>query len=488
MRWAQPGRLIRQLLTESAALTLLGVLAALPLSSRGAHALVTWAAADEKWRLSLQNNWRVLAFTAAVALLATCLFGVAPAFAATRIDVHAALQGSRRGITGGVSSRALGQSLVVAQLAISLTLLSGAALLTRSLWNLRHQDFGFQRDGTLILDLPLEFNRAMMAFRHWQPSLRPPERLARRALRCRLRLRANGRDAAHCESRDLARQAQRGDFTRVVHVSPRYFETMRIPLLAGRPIGKDRAGAPRVAVISESAARALFGAMDPLGRTFSEARKYDSRQTVEVIGVARDVRFGNPREPFGFILYVPLEQEPAPVTAAILHPIANPSGVAAAARAAVHDIDSSVMIGAIRPLAEIIDSKLGNDQLLSALALCFGALSLGMVAVGVYGVLSYAVQRRTQEIGIRLALGAARGAVASLLMRDVGRLLCAGVLCGGAGAFVAVRALRTLIFAFTPADYALLAAAAALLVLIAVLAAWVPARRAARLNPIDALR
>jgi predicted permease len=285
------------------------------------------------------------------------------------------------------------------------------------------------------------------------------------------------------------RPARQGDFTRVVHVSPRYFETMRIPLVAGRPIdAADREGSPRVAVISEAASRALFGGANPIGRTIAESRQYESKDAIEVIGVARDVRFGNPREPFGFVLYVPLEQEPAPITAAVVRPTGNPATLAAAARAAVRDIDPNVLVSAIRPLDEIIDSKLGNDRILSTLALCFGALSLALVAVGIYGVLSYAVERRTQEIGIRLALGAGRGTVARMMMGDVARLLLAGTLCGGVCAIVAARALRTMVFAFAPTDYALLGAAAALLLMIAALAGYLPARRAARLDPIDALR
>ncbi|HEY1494762.1 MAG TPA: ABC transporter permease [Candidatus Solibacter sp.] len=477
-------RLIRQLLTECFAITALGTLAALPLADRGARALITWAATDEHWRLSLQPNWRVLAFTAVIALLATCLFGLAPALAATRIDVHSALQGARRGLTARGS---LGRILVVAQLAISLVLLSGAALLTRSLWNLRHQDYGFQRDGTLVVDLPVEFNRAMMKR---NTALRQPlfDRLNALPGVRSAAVAAFGPMGAMQHTSNLStpiRPAQPGDFTRVVHVSPRYFETMRIPLVAGRPLdAADREGAPRVAVLSEAAARALYGAENPIGRTLSEARQYESQHAIEIVGVARDVRFGNPREPFGFILYVPLEQEPAPITTAVIRPAA----LAAAARAAVHEIDSNVMVGPIRPLDEIVDSKLGNDRMLSTLALCFALLSLALVAVGVYGVLSYAVERRTHEIGIRLALGAARASVVRLMLRDIARLLFAGVLSGAVCAFLATRALRTLIFAFAPADYALLAAAAAVLILIAFLAAWLPAHRASRLNPIEALR
>jgi ABC-type antimicrobial peptide transport system permease subunit len=157
-------------------------------------------------------------------------------------------------------------------------------------------------------------------------------------------------------------------------------------------------------------------------------------------------------------------------------------------RAAFHEVDPALFVGAIHPLAESVEAQLSNEKLLALLSTCFGLLALALTAVGVYGVIAYAVQRRTREIGIRLALGAERGAVSRMMMRDVALLALAGTLLGGAGAIAATRALRTMLFAFAPADYSLLLAAAALLVLIAGVAAYLPARRAARLDPMNALR
>jgi len=159
-----------------------------------------------------------------------------------------------------------------------------------------------------------------------------------------------------------------------------------------------------------------------------------------------------------------------------------------AVRAAFHQVDPMVLVGAVHPLAESVEGQLGNEKLLALLSACFGLLALSVTAVGVYGVVAYSVQRRTQEIGIRLALGAARAAVCRMILRDVALLAFAGTLLGAAGAIAASRALRAILFAFGPADYSLLLAAAALLALIAIAAGYLPARRAARLDPMNALR
>src|ERR1017187_4237188 len=245
---------------------------------------------------------------------------------------------------------------------------------------------------------------------------------------------------------------------------------------------------PRSSSPTRTAAPALFGRANPLGRYVSANKTFESKDGLEVVGVAHDVRFFNPRDPYGFVLYVPLAQAPAPVTAVLLRTASDPTHLAPTVRAAFHEVDPALFVGAIHPLAESVEAQLSNEKLLALLSTCFGVLALALTAVGVYGVIAYNVQRRTREIGIRLALGAERGAVSRMMMRDVALLALAGTLLGAAGAIAATRALRTMLFAFAPADYSLLLAAAALLVLIAGAAGYLPARRAARLDPMNALR
>jgi predicted permease len=484
-------RIVRQLLTESLLLSALGTAAALALATSGARWLVAWASAAGDWRLSLSMEWRHLAFTGATAVAATCLFGLAPAWAATRIDVQSALQSAHRASAGGQFRNRLRRCLIVAQLAISLTLLSVAALLVHSLWNLRHQDFGYDADNVLMADVPLEFTKAMMqrstAIR--QPLLDRMNALpgVRSAAVSAFGIMGSLQHTCFLSTPD--HPGHSSDGTRRIHVSERYFETIGTPILAGRGITKaDRADSPKVVVLSQTAARALFGGANPIGRFVSTSKSFESAGVLQVVGVAQDVRFFNPREPFGFVLYVPLTQDPAPVTGVFARADSDPAHLAPAVRAAFHQVDPMVLVGAVHPLAESVEGQLGNEKLLALLSACFGLLALSVTAVGVYGVVAYSVQRRTQEIGIRLALGAARAAVCRMILRDVALLAFAGTLLGAAGAIAASRALRAILFAFGPADYSLLLAAAALLALIAIAAGYLPARRAARLDPMNALR
>jgi predicted permease len=485
---ARRARLVRQLLTESLVLCTFGLALAVPLASQGAAALVRLA--NLSIAVQLQASWRETVFAFAIGALCTVLFGLAPAFAATRIDVHAALQAHRR-TTGGSTRHLLGNGLVIAQISLSLVLISGAALFARSLWNLRHQDMGLNLD-TIRISLPFEISRAAIDRRQqWNDRIYD-----------RMRALPGVRSAAVCAfgpndslvrttsgASTPGRATQHGDSLRMVYVSPHYFEAMGIPIVAGRALNEeDRAGGTPAVVISQTAARALFGADNPIGGSVSADERYQPTSARQVLGVARDIRFGGAREPFGMVLYLPLAQEKAPVTAVVLSAAGNAAQVATNARAALKSLDPSMKVGAIQPFRAVFDTGLGNDRLLAAIAIAFALLALLLSGVGVYGVLSYAVERRTQEIGIRIALGAGRAAVYRMIARQAAVLVAASIAIGGAGAFALTRALRGMLFGFAPADYSMPLAAAAILCVTAVLAAWLPARRAASLDPMDAIR
>ena len=475
-------RIVRQLITESLVLAACGVALALPLAARGADALVAMSGAGRG--LSIQPGWHEAVFAIGAALLCACLFGAAPAIAATRVDVHSALQAHRRGIAGG--RRLFGNSLVAAQISLSLVLISGAALFSRSLWNLRHQDFGMRPDA-IAVDVPLEFTSQAIAR---QKALVWPlyERMNALPGVRSAAISAFGPMSSILRTTGVStpeRPAQRTDLTRLVCVSPRFFETMGIPILAGRGItDDDRAGSPQTVVLSETTARALFGAESPVGRSVSMSDHFEAKSALRIAGVVRDVRFSGAREPYGFVLYVPIAQSPAPVTGIVV----RAAGAMPELQAAIHTVAPDLKLGAIRTYGEAFDAGLGNDKLLATLAAAFGVLALGLSFAGVYGVLSYAVERRTHEIGIRIALGAGRTAVYRMIVRQAMLLTAASTIVGGAGAIAATNALRGTLFGFAPADYTLPLFAAALLALTALAASYFPARRAARLDPMDALR
>jgi predicted permease len=471
-------RLVRQLFTESLVLSSIGAVLAFALANWGARMLVLLAGQQ----VAADTGWMTVGFTVAVAFGVTCLFGIAPALAATRVDVLAALRSNRRGQSGGRRRLAMGRALMVAQVSISLLLVSSGGLLVETFRNLRHRDFGFEPDKVLQVSLPLEMGRDAMrrsnALRHplyERINALPGVRVAS--------VSSCGPFASVEHTGPFAapgRPAQASDGSRIVHVSPGYFETM-VRIVTGRGItGDDRQGSPPVAVLSQTAALKLFGGQDPVGKFISGEKQFDARQQILVIGVAHDVRAAA-RDAYGFIVYVPLAQNPAPLTDIDLRASGDPARLSAAVRSTLADIDPSLRVGEIRVLRDAIDAGLTQEKMMAWLSTCFGALALLLTFVGVYGVIGYAVERRRQEIGIRLALGARRGQIAGLILKDVGLLL------GGVGALAASRALKNLLFGIGSVDGMLLVAALSIAA-VATVAGWLPARRASRLDPMAALR
>jgi predicted permease len=481
-------RLIRQLLTESLVLAALGTLAAIPLAGWGTRALIGLAS-QESWRLPVRYGWHAFEFTLAIAAAAVCLFGLIPALAATRLDVHSALQAGR-GAVAGTRAR-LGRALIAAQIAIALVMLSCASLFMQSLWNLRHQDFGFDAAHVISADLPLEFTRGM---RERHTALRGPLFDAANAIPGVRSAAVSGfgilgamQHTVNASTPD--RPAGKDDFVRAVHVSDRYFETLGLPIVVGRGTGSDDlANSPPVAVVSQTAARLLFGGANPVGRYISESSPYNAKSARLVVGVAQDVPFASARDPFGAIIYIPLAQGPVPITAVLVRPAGDPRTIAGSLRSTIARIDQNLRVGEIRPLQQILESGLGTDRTLAILSASLGALALGLTSIGVYGVIAYAVRRRTREIGLRIALGAARPDVTRLLLAGVLRLLVAGLAVGAIGAWFTMRAMRSSLFGIAASDLTIPIAAAVLLTAVALLAAWLPARRAARLDPMNALR
>jgi len=479
------GRLFRQLLTESLLLVGLGAAIGLPLAWWGSRELVTLAV-GEPWRISIDFGWRILGFTAAVSAFAACLFGLAPAIAVSRLDVNSALRASRR-TQSTRGNRTFSKALVVAQISLSLLLVSASALLARSFWNLLHRDFGYRPDGVVLVDVPLD--RGFALGRNAGRVQALTESLQSLPAVRSVALETAGPLSQWVASTYFAtpdRPASRADNARRASVSGAYFETLRIPILAGRAISAaDCQAKTRVAVLSETAALGLFGHQSPIGRLVSEGTRFESATAIEVIGVARDVCSLNPRHAPGFLVYRPRSQDP--VTAIELRASGDPRLLVPAVRR-VLDATSGLGTAMVRPLWDALRSEVAQDHLLAVLSGAFGVLALLLASVGLYGVIAYTVERRTQEIGIRMALGATGTRIAGFLMREAGVLIATGLITGGAATLFAARWLRALLFGIPPRDPVMLAAAALVLSLVAAAAAFIPARRAARLDPTETLR
>jgi predicted permease len=489
---ATRARLVRQLLTESALLAAIGGGLAFLVAGLTADALVTLATIGQQLELSLDPDWRIAAFTALTALAALFVFGLAPAMTATRVGVSSTLQAGRRAHTGSRSRHLTSNAFVVGQVMLCLTLVAGASLLTRSFWKLTHQDFGYQTDRVLRAQLDFDFDNMKQYF---TPVFR--ERLYER-IRAIPGIRnasiAMGGPLGNVRNGDKfalpGRVVNAGDSVSLIHVYPHYFETMGIPLLAGRGIdADDRKGSESVAVISETTARMFFGNASPLGRIFSYGKQFDPATPIRIVGVARDMRYADPREPFKSIVFVPMEQIRAFTVPEIVVQVDREASVfIEPLRKAVQEVAPGLNIWRLETLNETVLVRLRRERLLAWLSAAFGVLSLILASVGIYGVVSYRVKLRTQEIGIRLALGANPQRLRTMLLTEILQMVAVGLVAGGMATLALTGLFGTILYDLSPRDPVTLLTAAVVLTAVAIMAGFLPARRASLRDPMTALR
>ncbi len=488
---ASRGRLVRQLLAESLLLSGAGALAgawiAVALNGRLVDFLTTRFGAVY---IDLAPDWRVLGFTAALAVFTTLLFGLVPAVRATRTSPGAALKATSRGITSARERFGLRGMLVVTQVAFSLVLLMGALLFVRSFRNLVNIDPGFRQDG--ILEADVDVSRLQL-------SLEGIHAFDEDLLR---RLRAvPGVDTAghinimplsgsHWTEGILVDRQQKGT-ANLARVSTGYFHTMGIPLMAGRDFSnRDSAAAPHVAIVNQVFARRYLGGGNPVGKTFRlPTGPKDPIVTYEVIGIAGDAKYGDLRESLAPEVYFPSAQDPDPdvYLPVVIHSNISPAALIPALKRTFADVNPQIGYE-FHVFRDEVRQTLQREQLMATLSGFFGVLAALLATIGLYGVMSYMVERRKNEIGIRLALGAGRAQVIRMVLREAVLLLGVGLAAGCVLAFVATQAAGALLFGLKPRDPATFASSIALLTLVAAAAAWLPARRAADLDPTASLR
>jgi predicted permease len=498
-RW----RLVRQLLTESALLALLGAAFGLLLASWVSRMLISSLGTEHSTVLLVAGlSARVLVFTGSILVITVLLFGLAPALAATRggLAQNLKVQSSSAGSTGRHSWAA--KSPVVIQVALSVTVLAGAGLLLHSLYNLETMNIGFDRDHVMAISF----------------SCCTGERTPEQSLALHDQMILKAKSLPEVRSAAISSYAQTtaevGINVAVEGVTPRsvdeqhvffnsvstgYFETMAIPILMGRDFSeRDNANAPFAAIINRTMARHYFGDSNPIGRRF---RFVEGKwPPLEVIGVAADSIYGDLREQTPDFVYINRQQRmalpPSPGVKGALtlrgalnvRASGNPRLLAGPLRDLIHSFDSGATIQSIKTLREEIDVSLHQDRLIAALCSTFSLLALVLTCVGLYGTLSFNVARRTNEIGVRMALGARPQNIFRLFVGQVMRLTILGLLVGAGGAIASGFVLASTLFGVKRADPITFAGVALLLLAAAVLACYIPARRAMRIDPLVALR
>jgi predicted permease len=498
---ASRGRLVRQLLTESAVLAALGCIGGLLIADSAAAALLPALSGSSIDAFDLRPGWRVFAFTASVAAMCSAFFGVVPALRTTRAGLAARLQESTRSTSASPRTVSLTGVLVVVQVALSVLLVIVGSLLVRSVRNLQGVHTGFDGTSTLLFNVnPVRSGydqsrtRALLERIQEQLSSLPGVRSASfshtalvsggEAIGAALPLDAPAVAPDSPEEHELRERHRAWRLT----VGDRFFETMGIAMLSGRSFSRaDSATAPPVAVINRALAERLFGRIDVAGRQFKfSSRAYTA--VVDVVGVCADAKYASLRAESPPTAYVSYRQSPAGAMTFEVKTIGDPMDVVPLARETVRAIDPLLPITSVRTQEAQIQRTLMRERLMAALATMLGSVTLLLAGVGLYGMLAYSVSRRVPEIGIRLALGAEPSALRWMVIRSALVLVCVGVAIGVAAARVGTTVVESLLFGLSKTDPATFVLAAAVMMSIAGVAVYFPARRAARVDPMIALR
>jgi putative ABC transport system permease protein len=497
---ASRGQLVRQLLMESLILAALGGLSGLFVTAWSTDILGRLISGSVAALPGITLDGRVLAFTLLLSVTTTVLFGVGPAIQATgRMRLHALKTDGRRSSDGYMRSR-LRAALIIGEFALSLVLLVGAGLLIRSFWELQAVPTGFQSDNVLTarlwMPLPndpstgryirhdqrLPFYRSALRAIQSLPGVESVGFINRIPMDGSLTFRSNN-GVALLDDEGVIREAE------VFQSSPGYFEAVRIPLVRGRLFTDfDDPDAPPVAVVSQSFAARYFPGQDAIGRQLRPGPEESTAPWLTIVGVVGDVKtlgYGVPSPPQ---VYRSLFQASNLAMKLVVRTNAPMPNLGASLHSEIRRIDADLPIFAVMPMDQIVSEGLGPRTFLLTLLVVFAGVALTLSAVGIYGVMSYLVSQRTQEMGIRLALGAARNDVMRLIITDGLRLVAGGMVLGVAASLALTRILTSFLFNVSPVDPIAFGTVLIILTAAAALAAYVPARRASRLDPMIALR
>jgi len=493
---ASPRRLVRQLLTESVMLSGVSALVGLALALKGTAVLVALVPSG----LSVQTlanvsvDWRLLFFTVAVAVGTGLLFGMAPALHATHGDIHETLkEGGRGGSSASRSGARLRNALVVAEVSLALVLLAGAGLMVRSFSALAHVDLGFRPEHVLTarLSLPLRKYPTDTAIVQYF-----------RAAEARLAALPGIQAVGAINMMPLTGQRSVSGFTvegqpapapgtepsgDMRSTTPGYFRAMGIPIKAGREFtADDGIGRPQVGIVSETLARTMWPNESAIGHVL--LYDWDTPQRVRIVGVAGDIHHDGPDTHAYMEIYRPIAQIAATGMTLVVRVSGDPASYASALRGAMREVDRDVPLAAVQPLSELVARAVGPTRLATTLFGLFGALGLLLAGIGIYGVMTYAVQQQRHEIGVRLALGASPTSVLAMVVKRGAALAAIGIVVGLVVALAVSGLIQRLLFGVAPRDPVTFAVIALLLAAVGVAAACVPGIRATHVDPLTVLR
>ena len=482
---ATRGRVMRQMLTESVLLAVIGAALGALVADWGRELL------PGNLGSATAIDWRILSFVGGLTLATGILFGIAPALRSSVLNVGAMWKEGGRTMSGGRSR--LGRTLVVAQVAISLVLLVGAGLFLRTVRNLRHVDVGFEIDNLLLVPVNPALNR------YEQPRIvnqyaqmlddlrRVPGIRGVTASQPALLSGSISRTSIYIQGR--AKPTDRNSVNHM-YVAPNFFDTLGIRVLAGRALtDRDTQTSPKVTVINEAAARKYFSGENPIGRRFGQS--FETTGDFEIVGVVRDVKYNSVRDDAPPTMYRPYLQWAQGRVGAMtfeLRTAADPATIVTSVREAMRRIDPNLPILKVSTQAEQIEQRFAQERVFAQAYVLFGGLAVMIASVGLFGLMSYSVARRTNEIGIRMALGAKREDVVAMVLRESMTVVAAGLVVGTITTLGVGRFVKSLLFNLAPTDPVTITAAAAVMVAVAGIAGYLPARRAAGVDPMTALR
>ena len=497
---ATRGRLVRQMLTESMLLSGAGTALGVVLAYFGIGVLariMAGAQPHQHVEIQVQPDAYLLLFTAGVVVFTGLLFGLAPAWHAFRTAPAMALRQTGRAADTWFW-RWFGRGLVAAQVALSIFLVTGAAVFLSHLSRMRNFDLGFRSDHVLLVTLDPShsgYRREQLAARYQQLLARletiPGVRSA--SISGCTPLQGCGSGSRYVTAEGHVERPEDRQRPAISFVAPRYFETLGIPLLAGRDFSMRDTGRPRVAIIGAQVARHFFPGVNPIGRHITIVHDprpfpFGDDQPYEIIGVAGDVKPFELREPPYPIIYFDMFQESHVFDQFELRTSSDPAAMAGAVRRMVREVLTDVPVKRVTTLAEQVDSNIVPERLIATLSECFGVLGAALAGIGLYGLLAYSVARRTNEIGVRMALGATTGEVSRLVLSDALRMVCGGVVVGALLVLWSRPIAASLVQDLKPGSAGPLTSAGGAIAAVALLASYVPVRRATRVDPMVALR